>query len=467
MLAKLEFGAASAAPPAKLHVPVPVWVPVVEWAVIVGLVVTVARLGYGRWRRHRQPKVADRDASVRRWVAWVARRWSWEAQNLGLVLVDNTTRHRVGLWSGRALPPKVWCPDARFESAPNGLRCWLSTLPGVGLAEVTKRADHLANAWGCVRVDVTQESPGRLLLRGHLSDPLGRPWTIAPDGRPLQYWALHVGVDEYGGQVYLPLGNLSGITIAGVPGAGKTSLQRWWLCQLASHPAAQVAVLDGKVSDAADGDYGPLTARCFATAGDDLGDANQLLTELYELMRARSGWLRANRGTAQFWDRGPAPDCPLVLVVVDESHTYVTGASRKDRETCDSNVWYLTKLAKEGRARGFVTVFITQKQTADAIPTAIRDVCQVGISFAVRTIDGAVAALGDDIRQYPDIAPTGLIGRQWTGVAVMRLPDRAGYHRVRTPYVSEADATEIANRYAALRQTPRTLHVLEDDEVPA
>jgi S-DNA-T family DNA segregation ATPase FtsK/SpoIIIE len=130
-------------------------------------------------------------------------------------------------------------------------------------------------------------------------------------------------------------------------------------------------------------------------------------------------------------------------------------------------VWHLTKLAKEGRSRGLVTVFITQKQTADAIPTAIRDVCQVGVSFGVRTMDGAVAALGDDIRQYPDIAPTKLMGRQWTGVAVMRLPDHAGYHRVRTPYVSEADAADIANRCAALRQTPRSLHELDDQEVPA
>ena len=59
----------------------------------------------------------------------------------------------------------------------------------------------------------------------------------------------------------------------------------------------------------------------------------------------------------------------------------MTGASRKDRELCESNVWYLTKLAKEGRSRGFLTVFVTQKQTADAIPTAIRDVCQVGLSL--------------------------------------------------------------------------------------
>jgi hypothetical protein len=50
------------------------------------------------------------------------------------------------------------------------------------------------------------------------------------------------------------------------------------------------------------------------------------------MMRARSSRLRANRGTVQFWDHGLGNDCPLVLVIVDESHTYVTGASRKDRE---------------------------------------------------------------------------------------------------------------------------------------
>jgi S-DNA-T family DNA segregation ATPase FtsK/SpoIIIE len=153
-----------------------------------------------------------------------------------------------------------------------------------------------------------------------------------------------------------------------------------------------------------------------------------------------------------------------VLVVVDESHTYVTGASRKDRELCESNVWYLTKLAKEGRSRGFLIVFVTQKQTADAIPTAIRDVCQVGLSFGVRTMDGAVAALGDDIRQYPEIAPTSLLGREWTGVAVMRLPDRAGYHRVRTPFVSEADAAQVLTAHVHLRREVQIVHEAGETE---
>jgi S-DNA-T family DNA segregation ATPase FtsK/SpoIIIE len=337
----------------------------------------------------------------------------------------------------------------------------------VGLDQVRKAAEHLANAWGCLRVDVTQHSPGLLLLRGLVSDPLGTVWRVTPNGRPLANWEVHVGIDDETNQIRLPLSNLSGITVAGVPGTGKTSLQRWWLSQLAPHPAVQIAVLDGKVSDPADGDYGLLLSRCFAAAGDELEDANLLLGQLHQAMRARSGWLRTHRGSAQFWEVGPSVDCPLVVVVVDESHTFVTGAARKDREACESNIWHLTKLAKEGRSRGFLTVFVTQKQTADAIPTAIRDVCQVGISFGVRTMDGAVAALGDDIRQYPDIAPTTLIGQEWTGVAVMRLPDRAGYHRVRTPYVTEADAAQLAAATGHLMQTPGVMHAVETVEATA
>jgi S-DNA-T family DNA segregation ATPase FtsK/SpoIIIE len=446
----------------RLHVPVPVWVPILSWLAVFGVLVMLVWMVRGWWRRRHRPKVTDSEASRRRWVAWVSSQWLWDAVNLGLVLVDDTTRHRREWWSGRTLPPLVRVPQMRFETAPCGLRAWMRTLPGVGLDQVTKMAGHLANAWGCLRVDVTQHCPGLLLLRGFVHDPLSETWHVTPNGQPLADWQLHVGIDDEANHIVLPLANLSGVTIAGVPGTGKTSLQRWWLCQLAPHPAVQVAVLDGKVSDPSDGDYGLLLPRCFAAAGDDLQDANDLLEQLWRAMRARSAWLRTSRGTAQFWDAGPTSDCPLVLVVVDESHTFVTGASRKDRETCESNVWYLTKLAKEGRSRGFLTVFVTQKQTADAIPTAIRDVCQVGISFGVRTMDGAVAALGDDIRQYSDVAPTLLIGREWTGVAVMRLPDRAGYHRVRTPHVTEADAGSLVAACASLRQPPHTLHVVEE-----
>jgi hypothetical protein len=50
-------------------------------------------------------------------------------------------------------------------------------------------------------------------------------------------------------------------------------------------------------------------------------------------------------------------------------------------------------------------MLLTQRATGDAIPTRIRDNCQVAISFATRTVDGAVAALGEEIRQHPDASP--------------------------------------------------------------
>lgn len=368
------------------------------------------------------------------WVRWCAARWARDCHRLGLHLIE---RHPAAT---RSRTPRLHTPAAVFDRTVHGLQAEVRTVPGVDLERVQAQAGHLANVWGCCRVDVRQSAPGRLTVTGLVRDPLSRPLEVIPSGLPLEGWRLRVGVDEDGQEVTLDLANLSGITVAGVPGAGKTSLMRWWLCQLFPHPAVKIAVLDGKVADPVDGDYGPMLDRCAAAAGDGLDDANRVLSWLYETMRARSGWLRHHRGTSQFWDDGPSVDCPLIVTVVDESHTYVSGASRKDKEVCESNVWYLTKLAKEGRSRGLVTVFVTQKQTADAIPTAIRDVCQVGISFGVRTMDGAVAALGDDIRQYPEVAPTLLIGREWTGVAVMRLPGLPGFRRVRCPLVSDKDA---------------------------
>ena len=107
------------APAPALHIPTPAWVPVVTWLCLVGLAATLGALAYRRWRRHRRPKVTDREASQRRWLTWVAARWSWDAQNLGLVLVDDTTRHRRQPLTGQTLPPIVRVPQARFSHQEN------------------------------------------------------------------------------------------------------------------------------------------------------------------------------------------------------------------------------------------------------------------------------------------------------------------------------------------------------------
>ena len=91
------------------------------------------------------------------------------------------------------------------------------------------------------------------------------------------------------------------------------------------------------------------------------------------------------------------------------------------------------ELVRKGRNVAIQVMLLTQRATGDAIPTRIRDNCQVAISFATRTLDGAVAALGEEIRQHPDASPVLLNDPAYVGVAVTSLPGRPGFHRVRTP----------------------------------
>src|SRR5262249_22162551 len=86
-----------------------------------------------------------------------------------------------------------------------------------------------------------------------------------------------------------------------------------------------------------------------------------------------------------------------------------------------------------------------------------RDVCPVALSFAQRTDEAAVAALGADIRQYPEANPVALQDPAYVGVAAMVVPGRPGFVRVRTPYVSDADVARICTSTAGLTRDPANL----------
>jgi DNA segregation ATPase FtsK/SpoIIIE, S-DNA-T family len=102
-------------------------------------------------------------------------------------------------------------------------------------------------------------------------------------------------------------------------------------------------------------------------------------------------------------------------------------------------------------------MLLTQRATGDAIPTRIRDNCQVAISFATRTLDGAVAALGEEIRQHPDASPVLLNDPAHVGVAVTSLPGRPGFQRVRTPQVNHYQVAAVVRASARLRADPARL----------
>ncbi|MFD7736400.1 hypothetical protein ACFV6F_39245 [Kitasatospora phosalacinea] len=65
-----------------------------------------------------------------------------------------------------------------------------------------------------------------------------------------------------------------------------------------------------------------------------------------------------------------------------------------------------------------------------------------------------MAALGDDIRNWPDASPVTLQDPAYVGVAVMAMQGRPGFIRIRTPYVSDADAAHIAEATSHLTADP-------------
>jgi len=151
------------------------------------------------------------------------------------------------------------------------------------------------------------------------------------------------------------------------------------------------------------------------------------------------------------------------VVVIDEAHTFFHERKGTSPEVKAHNalVAELSRLVEElvrkGRNVAIQVMLLTQRATGDAIPTRIRDNCQVAISFATRTVDGAVAALGEEIRQHPDASPVLLNDPAYVGVAVTSLPARPGFHRVRTPQVDHHQVGAIIRASAGLRADPAVL----------
>ncbi|MFJ3477348.1 cell division protein FtsK [Streptomyces microflavus] len=410
------------------------------------------------------------DAMTRRSIRQavrVRRTWKRLAQMLKLCATDKMPAPLASLSNsdGRPIKPRVLVPALKVTHDEYGVIAQASCLPGVGLAEFQKATPYLADAWRMARVSALPgDKPGQVTLRGVRVDPLIVPTVHVPTGRPQEEYAVwELGVDEYGMPVVVPLKEVPGVAMGGLPGFGKTSCVNRLVCDWAPSPAIQFVFFDGKVSHAYEGDYADLVQRAFEFCGDDLEEANKKLKELVELRRARSASIRRVLGVKNMWHVGPSEDWPLIVVIIDEAHTYFRDhkgsdpATKKLAALAAENARLVEDLVKKGRSVGFMTFLTTQKTTGDAIPTFIRDVCPVGLSFAQKTADAAVAALGDDIREWPDASPVTLQDPAYVGVAVMSQHGRPGFIRIRTPYVADRDATSVAEATAYLVQHPARL----------
>jgi S-DNA-T family DNA segregation ATPase FtsK/SpoIIIE len=395
-------------------------------------------------RRHpQQAAVRDQTRQARR----LAAEWPLLAQTLGLGYRDQWTRqHRF--------------PTAEFTLDDQGVTATVAAIAGAGLADYQKAAGYLADTWGCVSVRVGQQGPGLILLRGLHRDPLLAPAQVdLPGTAPASLTAWWLGWAEDSTAVMVRLAEVSGIVVAGLAGFGKTMLVAHLLGQLAPSPAVQFVLIDGKGGP----DYDRLVSRAWLSAKDNLDQVRDVLRRVHRLMLDRQAGIAQVLGVTDAWHLGPSRSWPLVLVVIDEAHTFFHERKGTSPEVRAHNalVAELSRLVEElirkGRNVAIQIMLLTQRATGDAIPTRIRDNCQVAISFATRTVDGAVAALGEEIRQHPDVSPVLLNDPAYVGVAVTSLPGRPGFHRVRTPQVDHHQVAAIIRAAGGLRADPAEL----------
>jgi DNA segregation ATPase FtsK/SpoIIIE, S-DNA-T family len=417
---------------------------------LVGGIATLAGVLVGRRLRARQAHRYPEQATTReqtRQARRLAAEWPLLAQTLGLGFRDQWTRqHRY--------------PAAELQVDGQGVTATVAAIAGAGLADYQKAAGYLADTWGCVAVRAKQQGPGLIRLRGLHRDPLLAPARIdLPGTAPASLDSWWLGWAEDSQPVFIRSAEVSGMVVAGLAGFGKTMLVAHFLGQLAPSPAVQFVLIDGKGGP----DYDRLIPRAWLAAKDDLGQVRDVLRQVHRLMVDRQGAIVQVLGVTDAWHLGPSPSWPLVVVVIDEAHTFFHERKGTSPEVKAHNalVAELSRLVEElirkGRNVAIQVMLLTQRATGDAIPIRIRDNFQVAISFATRTLDGAVAALGEEIRQHPDASPVLLNDPAYVGVAVTSLPGRPGFHRVRTPQVDHHQVAAIIRASAGLRADPAGL----------
>lgn len=387
----------------------------------------------------------------RNWLSAARIQLAWPLTSSALRMTTVTPRNRMPFYrvlARRRRGVYVRRPYAVVTADRYGVKMRLWTIPGITRKSVSALAPELASAWRCHRVNVYETQPGHLLIRGLKYDPLKETVRIPTDDGDIRQ--LRIGLDEWGQEVTADLAQIPGVTIGGLPGKGKTTTCMHWLLQLGKLKNVQLMVIDGKGG----GDYEAWKDRSWRYVQDDLTRTRDALREAYELMRLRQETVHELLKTRDAWTVPMADWFPLVVVVVDECQTLFT-VKGHDREIAEQCSYYVEQLIRRGRSVMFMTLLLTQKQTHDAIPTSIRDNCEWGLCFPVRTSEAAVAALGEDIRMFPDLNPALLQGEGYVGVATMNSPKLGGYVRVKCPIVVDAE-TEAA-KTADLRRNPMKL----------
>jgi S-DNA-T family DNA segregation ATPase FtsK/SpoIIIE len=356
--------------------------------------------------------------------------------------VKAATRREV-----RPVPPR----RGLIRPTSTGLRVRLRLAPGQEPADVAASAERLRHAWGVHAVYVRDVKPGVVELRLVGFDVLRKvrmPRRVADD-----LLRVPVAVREDATAFVRDYRTVPHELVLGATLSGKSMFLRNLLTRLATQPVVLVGI------DCKRGvELAPFAARLSALATDP-NQAAELLPALVKEMEDRYDLIKARQGiapgtpeeliTSDIWglpeDERPAP----IVLFIDEVAELFLVATRKEEERRDEMVTQLIRLAQLGRAAGIYLEVCGQRFGAELGKGATMLRAQLTGRVCHRVNDEASAkmALGD-------IAPEAVYGAcaipaELPGLAVVG-DTSGGWSRIRTPYLSLADAAATCRATAHL-----------------
>lgn len=410
--------------------------PATAATVAAGRLVHGLGLGMPYWRAE-SPELR---ANIRT-AARIRRTWDRTAQRLGLYLEDRTPT-LADRWNGRAksAQARIVIPRIlRCDPDQYGVTVILRTVEKVDLAAVRKQSEHLRNVWRARRLSIEEVEPGILRLRAINTDPLTLDVVAGVPEQPATLTEMALGLDRDGVMQSLPIANGAACTVGGNPGFGKSAFARGLVTQWAPHPHVQLIGANGKAPLPLVGDFRPLAPRFSSLLGSDVDLVRVQMRQLLGEMVRRYTVMWDERGSDDFWSKGPSLEWPVILAIYDECHVFLS-----DPEIAD----IAEKLSRLCRAAGIYMFWLTQKLTANAIPTMIRDVATEAVLFPVRSGAAAVAGLGDEIHEFPDDNPRKLLNPRYRGVGTIKHLERDGFTQFKSPFTPVDLAEQVCARTA-------------------
>ncbi|MGP4003613.1 FtsK/SpoIIIE domain-containing protein [Streptomyces sp. 8N706] len=358
-----------------------------------------------------------------------------EPSRLRTLAVRATTRRDI-----RPVPPR----RGLLRPTSTGMRVRLRLAPGQEPADVAASCERLRHAWGVHAVHVRSIKPGVVELRLVGFDVLRKvkmPRRVESD-----FLAVPVALREDATAFVRDYRAIPHELVLGATLSGKSMFLRNLLTGLAAQPVAIVGI------DCKRGvELAPFAPRLSALATDPVQAAEMLpvlvqeMEDRYDLIKTRQGIAPGTPDeeiTSDLWGL-PENERPTPIVLfVDEVAELFLVATRKDEERRDEMVTQLIRLAQLGRAAGIYLEICGQRFGAELGKGATMLRAQLTGRVCHRVNDEASAkmALGDIAPEAVQAASA--IAAELPGLAVVG-DSSGGWSRIRTPYLSLADAAAI------------------------